>query len=114
MWPQMSMTTRGRMSGFYFKFVGVAMVAFHADVLHKVLPVTAGCRWALVFDLLSDGPSPSLLATVARPRLSFLQRDARFLAPASLHRDWLAEAVQVAGPRLVTLYMHASESLPLS
>jgi predicted 2-oxoglutarate/Fe(II)-dependent dioxygenase YbiX len=36
----------------------VAFAAFYADCVHEVLPVTAGCRATLVFNLLRNGRGP--------------------------------------------------------
>ena len=38
----------------------IAFAAFYADCVHEVLPVTAGCRATLVFNLLRNGKGASL------------------------------------------------------
>jgi predicted 2-oxoglutarate/Fe(II)-dependent dioxygenase YbiX len=58
-----------------------AFVAFYADCVHEVLPVTSGARLALVYNLIRDG---------AMSPLSPPEHTAEVSAAAGLLRDWMA------------------------
>ncbi|MFT3821995.1 MAG: 2OG-Fe(II) oxygenase [Rubrivivax sp.] len=58
-----------------------AWAAFYADCLHEVLPVTAGCRLVLVYNLLHKGRG-------ARPRPPLYEREAKALG--TWLRRWAA------------------------
>ena len=58
-----------------------AFAAFYADCVHEVLPVTSGCRLALVYNLLRKGKGPQLQPP------SYESEQARALA---LLREWAA------------------------
>jgi hypothetical protein len=58
-----------------------AFAAFYADCVHEVLPVTSGCRLALIYNLLRKGKGPKLEPP------SYEREQARALA---LLREWAA------------------------
>ena len=78
-----------------------AYAAFYADCVHEVLPVTAGCRLALVYNLTRQGKGPALEPP------NYTDEQTRILA---LLKDWVASkdsAGNESPVKLICLLDHA-------
>ena len=85
-----------------------AFAAFYADCVHEVLPVTSGCRLALVYNLIRKGPG-------RRPQPPSHETETADIA--ALLRRWSAErgaATDDTPEKLVYILEHAYTSAELA
>jgi predicted 2-oxoglutarate/Fe(II)-dependent dioxygenase YbiX len=91
----------------------IAFAAFYADCVHEVLPVTAGCRAALVFNLIRSGkgaaPEPPAYEAEAAQVVALLDVWAKADAPPDPETDDIddEENIDRAPAKLVYPLEHA-------